>query len=99
MDDWGFGLELVQVLEGLAGGTAGTFHAPLKLGEDFAAVGGGLTERVLGVGSEAFLIGVGPELGFGGAQAAFEPLAVDEVVHESPGFGSGGMVALVVLVD
>ena len=40
-----------------------------------------------------------PDLGFGGAEAALEPLAVDEVVDEGAGFGGGGMVALVVVVD
>ena len=95
----GFGLELLEVLKGLAGGAAGTFHAPLELGEGFAAVGGGLTERVLGVGPVVFLVVVGPDLGFGGAQAALEPLAVDEVVDEGSGFGGGGVVALVVFVD
>jgi len=92
-------VELLEVLKGLAGGAAGTLHAPLELGEGFAAAGGGLTERVFGVRMEMFLMVEGPELGFGGAQAALEPLAVDEVVHEGTGFGSDGIVALVVLVD
>ena len=84
----------MQVLKGLAGGTAGTFDTPLELGEGFAAVGGGLTERVFGVGLEVFLMVEGPELGFGGSQAALEPLAVDEVVNERTGFGGGGVVVV-----
>jgi hypothetical protein len=38
-------------------------------------------------------------LGFGGAEAAEHPLAVDELVHEEAGFGGSGAVVLVVLVD
>ena len=38
-------------------------------------------------------------LGFGDAQAAQGPLAVDEVVDEGAGFGSGGAVVLEILVD
>ena len=89
----------MEVLKGLAGGAAGALDAPLELGEGFAAVGGGLTEGVLGVGTVVFLVVVGPDLGFGGAEAALEPLAVDQVVHEGSGFGGGGIVALVVFVD
>jgi hypothetical protein len=96
---WGGRRELLEVLKGLAGGAARTLDAPLKLGEGFAAAGGGLTERVLGVGLEVFLMVEGPELSFGGTQAALEPLAVDEVVHEGSGFGGGGIVGVVVFVD
>jgi hypothetical protein len=38
-------------------------------------------------------------LDFGDAQAAEGPLAVDEVVDEGAGFGSGGAVVVVILVD
>jgi hypothetical protein len=38
-------------------------------------------------------------LGIGGAEAAEGPFTVDEVVDEITGFGGGGVVALVVLVD
>ena len=95
----GFGLELLEVLKGLAGGAAGALDAPLELGEGFAAAGGGLTERVLGVGTVVFLVVVGPDLGFGGAEAALEPLAVDQVVDEGAGFGGGGIVVVVVFLD
>jgi hypothetical protein len=69
------------------------------LGEGFAAVGGSLSEGILGVGLEAFLVAEGPHLGFGGTQTALEPLAVYEVVHEGSGFGCGGLVAVVVFLD
>jgi hypothetical protein len=38
-------------------------------------------------------------LGFGGVEAAEGPLAADQVVDEEAGFGGGGVVALVILVD
>jgi hypothetical protein len=38
-------------------------------------------------------------LDFGDAQAAEGPLAVDEVVDEGAGFGSGGAVVVVILVE
>jgi hypothetical protein len=94
-----FGVELLKVLKGLTGGATGALDAPLELGEGFAAAGGGLTEGVLRVGPVVFLVVVGPDLGFGGTQAAFEPLAVYEVVDEGSGLGGGGIVALVVFVD
>ena len=90
---------MLEVLKGLAGGAAGTLDAPLELGEGFAAVGGGLTEGIFGVGAVVFLVVVGPDLGFGGAQAALEPLTIYKVVHEGAGFGGGGIVAGVVFVD
>ena len=98
----GFGLELLELLEvlqGLAGGAARALDAPLELGEGFAAVGGGLTEGVFGVGTVVFLVVVGPDLGFGGAQAALEPLTIYKVVDQGAGFGGGWIVALVVFVD
>jgi hypothetical protein len=93
------GLELLKVLEGLAGGAAGALDTPLQLRESFAAARGGLTEGVLWVGTVVFLVIVGPDLGFGGAEAAFEPLAVDEIVKDGTGFGGGGVVVVVVFLD
>jgi len=93
------GMELLEVLKGLARGATGALDAPLELGEGFAAAGGGLTEGVLRVRPVGFLMVVCPDLGFGGTEAAFEPLAVNEVVHEGAGFGGAGIVALVVFVD
>jgi hypothetical protein len=93
------GMELLEVLKGLPRGATGALDAPLELGEGFAAAGGGLTERVLRVGPVVFLMVVGPDLGFGGTQAALEPFSVNEVVHEGPGFGGSGVVTLVVFAD
>jgi hypothetical protein len=56
--------------------------------------GGGSFCRTVG-----FLVVVYPDLGFGGAQAAFDPLAVNEVVDQGSGFWTGGVVAPVPLVD
>jgi hypothetical protein len=81
---------LFEILEGTFAGAAGALGAPLQLGEGFSPAGGGLTEGVLVVGTEFPLVIVGPELGFGGAEAAFEPLAIDEVVDEGAGFGVVG---------
>jgi hypothetical protein len=69
------------------------------LGEGLAAAGGGLTEGVLGVGPVVLLMVVGPELGFGGAEAAFQPLAVNEIVKDGAGFGCSGVVVIVVFLD
>ena len=45
----GLGLELVEVLKGLAGGAAGALDAPLELAEGFGlAAGGGLAEGIVG---------------------------------------------------
>ena len=85
---------MLEILKGLAGGAAGALDAPLELGEGFAAAGGGLTEGVIGVGPVVFLVVVGPDLGFGGAQATLEPLAVDQIIDKGSGFGCGGIVAL-----
>jgi hypothetical protein len=90
---------LFEVLEGALAGTAGAVEAPLELAEGFGLVAGDLTEGIFVMGLEAVLVVVCPKLGFGGAEAALEPLAVDEVVDEGAGFGGGGMVALVVLGD
>jgi hypothetical protein len=92
-------LELFEALEGTLAGAADALHAPLELGEGFAPAGGGLTEGILVIGTEGLQVVKCPELGFGGAEAAFEPLPVDEVVEEGAGFRGSGMVALVVLVD
>jgi hypothetical protein len=92
-------VELLEVLKGLAGGAAGTLDPPLELGEGFTAVGSGLTEGIFGVGPVVFLVVVGPDLSFGGTQAALEPLTIYKVVHEGAGFGGGGIVAVIVFVD
>ena len=38
-------------------------------------------------------------MGFGGAEAAQGPLAVDEVIDEGAGVGGGGAMVLVVVFD
>ena len=95
----GLGLEFFEFLEGALAGAAGAVEAPLELAEGFGLVAGDLTEGIFVIGLEGVLVVVCPKLGFGGAEAALEPLAVDEVVDEGAGFGGGGMVALVVFVD
>ena len=94
-----FGLELFELLEGALAGTAGAVEAPLELAEGLGLMAGGLTEGIFVIGLEGVVVVVCPKLGFGGAEAALEPLAVDEVVDEGAGFGGGGAVALVVLGD
>jgi hypothetical protein len=95
----GFGLELFELLEGTLAGTASAVEAPLELAEGFGLMAGGLAEGIFVIGLKGVAVVVCPELGFGGTEAALEPLAVDEVVDEGAGFGGGGMVALVVLGD
>jgi hypothetical protein len=90
---------LFEVLEGALAGTAGAVEAPLELAEGFGLLAGGLAEGILAIGFEGVLVVECPKLGFGGAEAALEPLAVDEVVDEGAGFGGGGMVVLVILAD
>ena len=94
-----FGFELFEVLEGALAGAAGAIDAPLELAEGFGLAAGGLTEGVLVVGSLGVLVVECLQLGFGLMQTALEPLAADEVVDEGTGFGGGGIVVLVVLVD
>jgi hypothetical protein len=95
----GLGLEFFEFLEGALAGAAGAVEAPLELAEGFGLVAGDLTEGIFVMGLEGVLVVVCPKLGFGGAEAALEPLAVDEVVDEGAGFGGGGAVALVVFGD
>src|ERR1017187_8555411 len=93
------GFELLEVLEGALAGTAGAIDAPLELAEGFGPAADGLAEGILVVGGPGVLFVECPKLGFGGMEAALEPLAADEVGEEGTGFGGGGVVMLVVLVD
>ena len=86
----GFRLELFEGLEGAVVGAAGGIEAVLEFGEGGGVVGGGLSERVL-LWVAVFVVAlVLPGFGFGGAQAAEHPLAVDEFVDEGAGVGVGG---------
>jgi hypothetical protein len=89
----------LEGVEGAVEGAAGGIDAPLELAEGLVFVHAGLAEGELVLLAEGFLVGIFKELGFGDAEAAEGPLAADEVVEEEAGFGGGGVVALVVLVD
>ena len=80
-------------------GAAGGIDAPLELGEDARVAGAGLSEGRVFFGAAVELLFILPELGFGGAESAEGPLAVDELIDEKAGFGGSGEVALVILVD
>jgi hypothetical protein len=94
-----FGLEFFESFEGAMISAAGGIDAVLKFGEGGGVAGGGFSERVLmfvGVGALGLVL---PHLSFGGAVAAEEPLAVDDLIEVEAGFGGVGEVALVVVVD
>jgi hypothetical protein len=71
----------------------------LEFGEGGGVGGGGISEGVCLVFVEDVIVLEGPHFGFDAVEAAEHPLAADEVVEEATGFGSGWVVALVVLVD
>jgi hypothetical protein len=93
------GLELLEGFEGAVAGTAGGIDAVLEFGEGGGVGGGGIAEGVCLVFVEDVVVLEGPHFGFDAVEAAEHPLAADEVVEEAAGFGCGGMVALVILVD
>jgi hypothetical protein len=90
---------LFEIQEGALAGAAGAVEAPLELAEGFGPLAGDLTEGIFVIGLEAVLVVVCPKLGFGGTEAALEPLAVDEVVYEGAGVGGGGVMVVVILFD
>jgi len=95
----GFGLEFFESFEGAVIGAPCSIDAVLEFGEGGRVAGGGFSEGVLlfvGVGALSLVL---PHLGFGGAVAAEEPLAVDDLIEVEAGFGGVGEVALVVVVD
>ena len=98
-DGGGFGLELLEGLEGAFAGAAGGVHAVLESGEGARVYGGGISEGVLSGTLECVEILVLPRLGFGGTKAAEAPFAVDELVDQAAGFGGGGMKAAVGVLD
>src|ERR1019366_5851979 len=61
--------------------------------------GGGLSEGVLLWVAELVVALILPGLGFGDAEAAEHPLAIDEVVDEAAGVGGGGAVVVVEVGD
>jgi hypothetical protein len=94
-----FGLEFFESFEGAMISAAGGIDAVLKFGEGGGVAGGGFSEGVLlfvGVGALGLVL---PHLSFGGAVAAEEPLAVDDLIEVEACFGGVGEVALVVVVD
>ena len=95
----GGGFELLEGVEGAVEGTAGGIDAPLELAELLVFVHAGLAEGKIVFQGVGFLVGIFKELGFGDAEAAEGPLAADEVVEQDAGFGGGGLMAVVVLVD
>jgi hypothetical protein len=86
-------------MEGAVEGAAGGIEAPLELAEGLVVLHAGLAEGKIVFHGEGFLVGIFKELGFGDAEAAEGPLAADEVVEQDAGFGGGGVVVLVELVD
>src|ERR1035438_1565125 len=86
-------------MEGAVEGAAGGVDAPLELAEGLGFLHARLAEGELVLLAEGFLMGIFEQLGFGDAEAAEGPLAADEVVEQDAGFGGGGAVVLVELVD
>jgi hypothetical protein len=89
----------LEGVEGAVEGAAGGIDAPLELAEGLMVAHAGLAEGKIVFHGVGFLVGIFKELGFGGAEAAEGPFAADEVVEHDAGFGGGGVVALVILVD
>jgi hypothetical protein len=89
---------LFERLERALVGAASGIDAVLVSGKSVRVEAGGASERVL-LWSAIFAAAVLvlPHLGFDGAVAAEEPLAVDEFVETMAGFGGDGSVAVVVL--
>ena len=92
-------LKELEGFESVVAGAAGGIDAVLEFGEGGGVVSGGISENESLVFVEGHVVLIGPHFGFGAVEAAEEPLAADEVVNEAAGFGGGGMVALVILVD
>jgi len=92
------GLEVFEVIEGVAVGAAGGIDAALEAFEVVAVVGVGLGEddRIFGLPEVIDLLV--PDLGFDGAEAAEEPFALDHGVEEGARGGAGGAVVVEVFV-
>ena len=103
VDGWrggcGFALETLEGFERAVAGAASGVEAVLEFGEGRGVVGGRLAERVIALIEDGAGVLEWPHLRFGFVEAAEGPLAADKIVDEAAGFGGGGVVALVVLVD
>src|ERR1039457_7213250 len=104
---WGFefrggagcGLEFLEGIDGAEAGAAGGVEAVLEFGEGGGVAGSGLSEGVLLWVAVLVVALILPGLGFGDAEAAEHPLAIDEVVDEAAGVGGGGAVVVVEVGD
>ena len=93
-----FGLQALELVEGIVVMALGHVDAALEAGELVAGFAEGdgevdVEDTAGGVG-EALL----PELGFDAAEAAEEPFGIDEGVDEHALFGGGGVESVVILV-
>ena len=78
-------------------GAAGGVNAVLEFGEGRGVAGGRLSKRIsllVGVGALGLVL---PHLSFGAAEAAEEPLAVDDFIEVEGRLGGVGVVAAVVV--
>jgi len=89
-----FGLEAAELLEGVVVVALGGVDAALEAGEFAGVLGEDLAEGDV-VDVEDALV----ELGLDGAEAADEPVAVDEGIDEEALVGGGGAEAVVVFAD
>ena len=86
-----FGLEAAELLEGVVVVALGGVDAALETGELVGVLGEDVAEGDVVDVDDAL-----PELGLDGAEAAEEPLAVDEGVDEHALLGGGGAEAAVI---
>lgn len=96
--EWGglFGLETLEFAEGVAVVAVGAVDAALETGEEFVVLVDGLGEFDIFSGLVDAFGAFFPELGFADAEAAEEPLVVDEGVDEHALLGCGGVEAVVI---
>ena len=91
------GLDLLQLVKGVAVRAPGGIDAALEALEGPAAVGEGVAEGGIFVGIKEVGDGVFPNLGFDSGEAAELPVVADEGVDEEPLFGRGGLEAVEIL--
>ena len=90
------GLGVFDGIEGAQVGAVDSVHAALEADEVVAAAREGLSQREIFLGMPDFLGFVLPELGFGDAQAALEPVVEDQRVDQGAELGGVGEEAVVV---